>query len=118
MRTVWDGVYSEAQAADGEVVYQDACAACHGDRLQGAEAAPALAGPVFGSNWNGTTLNDLAERIRISMPADAPGSLSRRRVADVVAYLLRAGGFPSGEFLLDRQAPVLSQIRYVSQRPD
>ena len=117
-RTVWDGVYTEAQAADGKTAYQEACAACHGENLQGVEAAPALAGPIFGSNWNGTTLNDLAERIRVSMPADAPGSLSRRSVAEVVAYLLQAGGFPPGEFLLDRQAAVLSQIRYVSQRPN
>jgi len=116
-RTVWDGVYTVEQAGDGRAIYAEACAGCHGDALGGIESAPALTGPSFAGNWNNTTLNDLAERIRVSMPADDPGSLSRRRVADVVAYILSAGGFPAGEFVLDRQAEVLSQIRYLSTRP-
>ena len=105
-RTVWDGVYTQEQAETGREVYVEACASCHGDTLGGVEAAPALAGPSFAANWTGTTLNDLAERIRVSMPADDPGSLSRRQVADVVAYILSADGFPAGEFVLDRQAAV------------
>jgi len=116
-RTVWDGVFTAAQAEDGRAIYVEACAGCHGDALGGVESAPALTGPSFAGNWNNTTLNDLAERIRVSMPADDPGSLSRRRVADVVAYILSAGGFPAGEFVLDRQAEVLGQIRYLSTRP-
>ena len=117
-RTVWDGVYTAAQAEAGREVYAGACASCHGDALGGVEAAPALVGAAFAAGWSGTTLNDLAERIRVSMPADDPGSLSRRRVAEVVAYMLSAGGFPAGEFELDRQAEVLRQIVYVSTRPE
>jgi mono/diheme cytochrome c family protein len=117
-RTVWDGVYSAEQAEAGREVYAGACASCHGDALGGVEAAPALVGAAFTADWSGTTLNDLAERIRVSMPADDPGSLSRRRVADVVAYMLSAGGFPAGEFELARQAEVLQQIVYVSTRPN
>lgn len=117
-RTVWDGVYTQEQAEAGREIYVEACASCHGNALGGVEAAPALSGPSFAANWTGTTLNDLAERIRVSMPADDPGSLSRRRVADVVAYMLSAGGFPAGGFVLDRQAAVLQQIRYLGIRPE
>ena len=116
-RTVWDGVYTQAQAADGAETYRASCASCHGESLAGAESAPALLGPAFNSTWNGTTLNDLVERIRVSMPSDDPGSLSRRRVTDVVAFMLSAGGFPAGEFILDRQAAVQSQIRFLTNRP-
>jgi len=116
-RTVWDGVYTQEQAEAGRGIYSEACASCHGDTLGGLESAPALSGPSFAGNWNGTTLNDLAERIRVSMPADDPGSLSRLRIAEVVAYMLSAGGFPAGDFVLDRQAAVLQQIRYLGNRP-
>lgn len=116
-RTVWDGVYTGEQAESGREIYLEACASCHGETLGGVETAPALVGPVFAGDWNNTTLNDLAERIRVSMPADDPGSLSRRRVADVVAYMLNVGGFPAGEFVLDRQADVLIQIRYLANEP-
>ena len=116
-RTVWDGVYTERQAADGAEIYRGACASCHGDALGGVEAAPALVGFTFNTTWNGTTLNDLAERIRVSMPSDDPGSLSRRRVAEVLAFMLSAGGFPEGEFVLDPQAAVLGQIRFLSRNP-
>jgi hypothetical protein len=34
-RTVWDGVYNEAQAKRGEAIYVDACSNCHGRTLEG-----------------------------------------------------------------------------------
>jgi mono/diheme cytochrome c family protein len=117
-RTVWDGVYTAEQAEAGRATYAETCASCHGDALGGVEAAPALVGAAFAAGWSGTTLNDLAERIRVSMPADDPGSLSRRNVADVVAYVLSAGGFPAGEVELDRQPEVLQQIVYLGTPPE
>jgi hypothetical protein len=38
--------------------------------LTGADEVPVLAGGVFLSNWDGLTVGDLFEGIRISMPAD------------------------------------------------
>ena len=35
-KTVWDGVYTEAQAARGRSAYQQHCAECHGGSLEGA----------------------------------------------------------------------------------
>ena len=50
-RTIWQGVYTEAQAARGEKAYKLACGYCHKDNLAGGffddgnGRAPALAGP-------------------------------------------------------------------------
>src|SRR5215217_817670 len=76
---VWSGVYSEAQAKRGEAEYADKCASCHAPDLTGIDQAPPLTGADFTANWNDLSLHDLFERIRISMPADKPGSLRGSR---------------------------------------
>jgi len=116
-QTVWDGVYSEEQATRGERVYAESCAQCHGDSLGGVEAAPALTGPAFYANWEGETLNALFERIRTSMPQDAPGSLSRTQNADIVAHMLRVSGYPAGKTPLDGQTASLVQIKVLTYKP-
>jgi hypothetical protein len=79
--------------------------------------SPPLAGATFSSNWNELTLGDLADRIRISMPADRPGTMTRAQVADVMAFLLKANRFPAGETELAQEVPVLKQIRIVAEKP-
>jgi mono/diheme cytochrome c family protein len=110
-RSVWDGVYTSEQAQRGEVLYTRQCARCHGAQLTGGEAAPPLAGGDFLSNWNGLSVGDLFERIRVSMPADRPGQLTREQNADILAHILRANQFPAGKSELERQPEVLKQIR-------
>jgi len=100
-RTVWDGVYTQAQADRGEKLYVERCAQCHGEALTGMEAAPALTGTSFYGNWEGETLQALFDRMRTSMPPDKPGSLSRAQAAEIVAYILRVGRYPAGEMPLD-----------------
>jgi mono/diheme cytochrome c family protein len=116
-RTVWDGVYSEAQAKRGEVLYAQACANCHGAELEGLDMSPALAGGAFTSNWNELTVGDLAERTRTTMPADRPATMPRAEVADVVAFLLKANRFPVGTTDLPQDTQLLKQIRIVTERP-
>jgi len=116
-RTVWDGVYTEDQAKRGEGVYAKECASCHGSELTGGESAPALAGDSFFANWNGLTLGDLFERIRVSMPQNAPGSLSRQQNADILAFILKVNQFPTGKTELDRQTDILKQIKFDSTKP-
>ena len=116
-RSVWDGVYTEEQATRGKALYVTACAGCHGETLGGVEAAPPLTGEQFNANWSGTMLGELAERIRISMPADKPGSLSRPQLADLLAFILKVDTFPAGTIPLDPQAVTLGQIRFESLRP-
>src|SRR5437899_12400985 len=82
-RSVLDGVYTEAQAKRGQAVYEQNCVPCHGPTLAGGEMAPPLTGSPFNDDWNDLTVGDLFERIRVSMPGNAPGSLSRQEDIDV-----------------------------------
>ena len=116
-KTVWDGVYTEEQAKRGADVYAEKCAMCHGDSLGGVESAPALTGPAFYANWEGETLNALFERIRLSMPQDNPGSLSRTQNADIIAHMLRVGGYPAGSTALEGQAGTLTAIKVLTYKP-
>ncbi len=42
--SVWDGIYTEAQATRGQTEYASHCAACHGANLSGTGEAPSLSG--------------------------------------------------------------------------
>ena len=115
--SVWDGVYSNQQADRGEKLYADRCARCHGDGLQGIEAAPALVGPTFYANWDGESLDAIFERMRTSMPQDRPGSLTRAENTDLLAYMLRVAKYPPGTRTLDAQGGALTRIRVMMYRP-
>lgn len=117
-RSVWDGVYTDAQAKRGQGLYNQHCASCHGDQLTGGEMAPPLAGGEFLSNWNGLTIGDLFERIRKTMPLNEPGKLNRETNADITAFMLSANKFPSGKADLPTQTEVLKQIRLDATKPD
>lgn len=43
-RSVWDGVFSEAQAKRGEALFNENCVSCHGPMLEGDGEAPPLSG--------------------------------------------------------------------------
>jgi mono/diheme cytochrome c family protein len=116
--SVWDGVYSDAQAQRGETAYRQACVNCHGPELEGADMTPPLTGGAFTANWNDLTLGDLFERIRATMPLDKPGTLSRQQNADLVAFLLKANQWPSGATELSRELGALKQIRIHSSTPE
>ena len=113
-RTTNDAVFTAEQAKRGEVLYQFICATCHGAALTGIEAAPPLAGATFTASWTGSPLSDLFERIKVSMPQDKPGSLSRQQTADVVAYILSFNKAPAGQTELPGDAEVLKAINIVA----
>lgn len=115
--SVWDGVYTEAQARRGEPLYVAECAECHGDDLVGLDMAPALVGEEFLYTWHGLALGDLFERLRISMPQAAPNSVSRSDKADILAYMLEANGLPPGEAELASRASELAGVAILAERP-
>jgi DNA-binding beta-propeller fold protein YncE/mono/diheme cytochrome c family protein len=117
-QSVWDGVYTEEQANRGGALYAQRCARCHAPDLTGGEIAPALNSGEFKSNWTGLSIDDLFERIKVSMPQDNPGSLSRQQTADIVAFVLSKGGFPKGKTELAREAEVLKTIRFEENKPE
>ena len=115
-KTVWDGVYSDAQAKRGEALFGDKCAMCHGADLSGGDA-PSLVGSEFSGNWDDLSLGDLAERIRVSMPQDKPQSLSRDQTADLIAAILKANRMPAGQTDLASQAEAMKQIKFKANKP-
>jgi mono/diheme cytochrome c family protein len=108
-RTAGDGVYTAAQAARGQALYENQCALCHGSALEGAMGPP-LAGELFLGVWGAMTASDLFDKIHNTMPADAAGTLSRMQVAELVAYVLKANQFPSGGMELGSVDAALKQI--------
>ena len=93
--SVWDGVYSAAQAERGQALYEASCARCHGEDLSGANARP-LAGESFVRDWGGLTLDGVLTRAR-TMPPGAAGSLGDAGYVDIIAYVLQVNAFPHGE---------------------
>ena len=116
-RTVWDGVYSDAQVKRGKQVYDKSCVNCHGEQLMGDGTATALTGTGFMADFNGVTLGEMVDRTRQTMPDDDPGSMSRQQITDVIAYVLKFNKFPSGEADLPTQAEVLNQIKFLAEKP-
>jgi mono/diheme cytochrome c family protein len=114
---VWGGVYTDAQAKRGEAVYVDRCASCHAPDLTGLDQAPPLVGGDFATNWNDLSINDLFERIRISMPADKPGTLTRQEVADVLSFVLQKNALPAGASELATDADALKAIKFLAKKP-
>jgi mono/diheme cytochrome c family protein len=116
-RSVRDGVYTDDQAQRGSLLYQQYCSACHGADLNGGDEVPALRGDSFLANWSGLPLSELFERIRVSMPADNPGKLSRQQNADILAYVLKFDNYPPGSSELPTQTDALKKIRFEASKP-
>jgi cytochrome c553 len=111
-KSVWDGVYTDAQASRGERQYVRSCEPCHGANMAGdpVEEIPPLVLDSFMTSWNGRSVKDLFDNVRRSMPKDKPGSLGTGSYVDVVAYLLQANKFPSGPRELARTPAELEPI--------
>ena len=97
------GVYSQAQARKGAETYKRYCSACH---------SPAShSGETFRTTWSGRSAAELYDYLRMTMPDDNPGKLSRAQYADIVSYLLQLNGMPSGSQPLSADPKSLSRIR-------
>ena len=112
--TVWDGVFTDTQASRGEAAYGRSCATCHKDDLLGSGTAPALAGEEFFRRWNDSTIDDIVQTMKGSMPQEAPGSLDAQHYVDIVTYLLKASGSPAGSTELKADRDRLKQVRITS----
>jgi mono/diheme cytochrome c family protein len=116
-KTVWDSVYTVEQAARGETAYAKGCARCHGAALTGGDQSPPLAGSAFLGNWNGQSLVDLQQRIKTTMPSDSIGIYDAKFVTDVLAFMLKANGFPAGPAELATDDATLKNIAIRTSRP-
>ena len=116
-RTVWDGVYTGAQAKRGAALFDRECAQCHGAAGAGGSMAPALVDAAFLANYDGQTVGDLFDRNRTTMPVGREGQLSGEQNADITAFLLQINRFPAGAEELTGQTMALKQIAFVAQKP-
>src|SRR5581483_6382971 len=72
-RTVWDGVYTEAQAARGMEAFGPSCGGCHA--LAPTGRAP-LVGDAFWKSFAQKSVVDLLDSTTKNMPNGSPNSLS------------------------------------------
>lgn len=110
-QSIRTGIYTADQALRGQRQYDVFCTGCHGPEMEGAGVdVPALAESRFVQKWTGRSLRDLFDLIKMTMPENAPGSLSDRAYADLLAYILQANGFPAGSQSLDPDRVRLSSV--------
>ena len=112
---IWNGVYSAAQAARGKDHFEKSCSNCHNLDLNGSVRAPALRGEHFMSDWGGASANTLFIKLRDSMPATYPDTVSEAIKIDILAYLLQANGFPAGREELPLDQKELEDILIVGK---
>jgi len=98
--------------ADGDGLFADYCAVCHGDFAEGVDRWPALAGgwdtldhadPVktVGSYW--PYLSTVFDFVRRSMPYGNAHSLTDDEVYAVVAYILYSNDIVDSDFVLSKE---------------
>ncbi len=91
------------QIAVGEQWFNSVCMECH--------ATGNLANPDFRLQWRGKSAFELFERIRSTMPANKPGTLTQGTYAAIVAYLLKVNGMPVGSRRFSSDSSALASIR-------
>lgn len=88
-KTIWDGVYTEAQATRGQKTVQQNCGSCHSPASEWSTS-------MFIAAWTGRPIRELHSHIRSTMPFNQPGKLSAQEYADIVAYMLKLNKVPAG----------------------
>lgn len=109
-RTVNDGVFSEAQAAQGEGVFRATCASCH--------VPSDHTGDTFKLNWLGRTIFDYFKLIKTTMPDDNIGGLSDDDYTRVTTYLLMINGYRAGPDSLPSDTVAMKRIRITAVGAD
>ena len=108
-----DGLYTSAQADQGEALYAEQCVSCHGTlRAFFPEMAALLGDHTFRNRWEGRSLGELFGLIQEEMPQDAPGTLSNDETASLVAHILAGNRFPAGDTALSSDIDALLEIPF------
>jgi mono/diheme cytochrome c family protein len=105
--TVWDGVYTEAQAERAQVAFGASCARCH--TLTGEGNRP-LSGDKFWQGYTQRTVGDLLTFVSTNMPNGQGGTLPATTYNDLVALILKSNGLPAGTAELTPEATAKVQI--------
>ena len=108
---MWEGVYTDAQAARGQSQYATYCSNCHRDDLTGYNGV--LQGNRFMEKYREASLHMLFDKTKTTMPRGAAGTLSDQTYLDIVSYLLKMNQFPVGSEELSTE--LLPKIQVVSK---
>jgi mono/diheme cytochrome c family protein len=92
--TVWDGVFTDAQADRATGTFSQNCERCHTLASQGTRP---LTGDKFWEGYTQKTVADLLTFVKTNMPNGQGGSLPATTYNDLVALILKSNGFPSGK---------------------
>jgi len=104
------GVFTKEQVELGSVLYENNCIACHGIDLRGTEGGNALMGDRFIASWKERSLGELFELTKTTMPKNNPHSLDDDSYASLLAFILNANEFPSGDVALSSNKEELQNI--------
>ena len=108
--TVWDGVYTEAQAARATSVFGASCSNCHSLAPDGTGNRP-LVGERFWQRNTQKSVGELLAFVSKNMPnGAAAGSLPAATYNDLVALILKSNGLPAGTAELTPDAVASVQI--------
>lgn len=95
-RSVRDGVFRQAQADQGEQIFNQECGSCH--QIEN------YTGANFIAKWGRGALSDIYQDISLAMPPANPGGLTPVSYASIVAYFLSESGYASGSAALPGDA--------------
>jgi mono/diheme cytochrome c family protein len=110
-KNVRDGVFTADQALRGKSGFDGVCQRCHGAALQGSQGnGPTLKGQAFLTHWDKDTLGSLYTKIRDTMPAGSPGTLTDEVKLQILAYVLQQNSFPAGPAELPSDLNALEDI--------
>ena len=104
-KSVKAGVYTFEQAERGVALYKQKCASCHAPNRFTDDQ-------LFLTPYAGKPMWEMFDVISDSMPEDDPGGMKPEEYADVIAYLLRLNGFPTGQTELPTSKETLSLILF------
>lgn len=105
-RSLWDGIYTDAQASRASAEFSQTCARCHSLTAEGSRP---LSGDRFWDRNSQKTVGELLAFVSANMPSGNGGSLSASTYNDLLALILRSNGVPAGpvELTPERVASVV-----------
>ncbi len=115
VKTVLDGIFSEAQEKRGETAYAANCGVCHGTDLEGV-SAPELKGTHFLERWREDMLDTIYNYIKDNMPQgrapDAP-RIPDTDYLNILTHILNVNGYRAGAS--DLTADLLEKVMLVGK---
>lgn len=96
-RTIWDGVFTAAQAEAGKALYTANCQTCHGTTGRGGPGGPPITGAGFNKKWVDSSVLDFYTFAHTNMPPGRAGTIGNEQdYVNIVAYVLDMHGADPG----------------------